>query len=194
MRKTFTSGIGPRVVTLACGASVLIRASDFFWISVGGKPMDGYSFVLPSDQDSFEIVCEEGCRWSLDWFVPKPGHEVPDPTPVAIPAGGHRPESLSETIARMVRVSVSNVAQESGFDPEEEEDYDDDEDDLPLTPYEFEEHAARAEDAQTRKREVQDFIRKRKEMAARYKQKQQPSTPPAEPVVPAVGSTSDSKP
>lgn len=66
------------------------------------------------------------------------GHEVPDPTPVAVPSGFRRPETLAETVARLVRREVSDAAEAQGFESFEEADdfeVDDDPQD-PGTPYE----------------------------------------------------------
>lgn len=65
------------------------------------------------------------------------GHEVPDPTPLEIPAGFKRPETLAEQVQRLVRTSVSEWAarnQEETF--EESEDFDVGDDDDPASPYE----------------------------------------------------------
>lgn len=71
----------------------------------------------------------------------KNGHEIPDPTPRAIPSGFRRPETLAEQIQRMVRTHVSVAAEQSGADNfEDADDFDtgDEEDDEPSTPYEME--------------------------------------------------------
>lgn len=66
------------------------------------------------------------------------GHEVLDPTPVAMPAGFKRPEMLAETIQRLVRRGISELAADQGFETfEEAEDFDvDDETFDPATPFE----------------------------------------------------------
>lgn len=48
------------------------------------------------------------------------GQELPDPTPLEIPAGMQRPESLTEQIRRMVRTELSGRAVEGGFESFEE--------------------------------------------------------------------------
>jgi len=66
------------------------------------------------------------------------GHEVPDPTPLQIPAGFKRPETLAEQVQRLVRGAISRQAAEEGMETfEESEDFDipDDPDD-PSTQYE----------------------------------------------------------
>lgn len=65
------------------------------------------------------------------------GREVPDPRPLQIPAGFKRPETLAETVQRLVRGQLSRQAQEQGFETfEESEDFDiGDEIDM-STPYE----------------------------------------------------------
>lgn len=72
-------------------------------------------------------------RPRLDEF----GHEIPDPKPVAIPAGFKRPETLAEQVQRLVRTSISRQAAEQGFETfEESEDFDVDDEFDPSTPYE----------------------------------------------------------
>lgn len=70
-------------------------------------------------------------------FTPD-GREIPDPTPVEIPAGYKRPESLVDMIKRLVRNDVSQFARDHGAESFEEannfgEDEDEDDD---LTVYE----------------------------------------------------------
>lgn len=65
------------------------------------------------------------------------GHEVPDPRPVAIPAGFKRPETLAEQVRRLVRTSLSQQAHNEGMETfEEAEDFDVGDDIDPRTPYE----------------------------------------------------------
>ncbi|AZL82911.1 hypothetical protein [Apis mellifera associated microvirus 39] len=68
------------------------------------------------------------------------GHEVPDPRPMAIPAGFRRPETLAEQVQRLVRTHISMQAQNEGFESfEEAEDFDiEDDHGEPTTPYETE--------------------------------------------------------
>lgn len=68
------------------------------------------------------------------------GQEIPDPTPVAMPIGYERPESMESMIARMVRIHISKQAQEDGFESfEEAEDFyaEDDDEELPQSQYQF---------------------------------------------------------
>lgn len=65
------------------------------------------------------------------------GHEVPDPTPLRIPSGFRRPETLQEQVARLVRGSISREAADAGFETfEESEDFDVDDEFDPRTPFE----------------------------------------------------------
>lgn len=65
------------------------------------------------------------------------GHEVPDPTPMALPSGFRRPETLAEQVKRLVRTTLSQQAAEAGHESfEESEDFDVDDDFDPQTPYE----------------------------------------------------------
>lgn len=66
------------------------------------------------------------------------GREIPDPTPVAIPSGFRKPETLAETVARLVRHQVSEHAELHGMETfDEADDFDVDEDPQdPGTPFE----------------------------------------------------------
>lgn len=66
-------------------------------------------------------------------------YETPDPTPVRMPAGFRRPETLEERIRRLVRSERFNAdLEEAGFETFEEANDFDVPDDLPdpATPYE----------------------------------------------------------
>lgn len=66
------------------------------------------------------------------------GREIPDPTPVAMPAGMSKPESMQDMIRRFVRLEASRMAENSGYESFEEAD-DFEPDDIELddiqTPY-----------------------------------------------------------
>lgn len=65
------------------------------------------------------------------------GEELPDPTPVEVPAGMRVPESLEAMIARMVRGKVSELAAREGMETfEEANDFEIEDDDEPLTAHE----------------------------------------------------------
>lgn len=65
------------------------------------------------------------------------GHEIPDPTPVALPSGFKRPETLAEQVQRLVRSSISRHAEAQGHETwEEANDFEVDDDFDPSTPYE----------------------------------------------------------
>lgn len=53
-------------------------------------------------------------------------YELPDPKPLAIPVGFHRPPSLSDTVSRLVRSALlAREAAEAGAEtPEEADDFD----------------------------------------------------------------------
>lgn len=54
------------------------------------------------------------------------GREIPDQTPVEIPANAKRPESMQETMARMIALHMDQVAEKNGMPSfEEEDDFDD---------------------------------------------------------------------
>lgn len=67
------------------------------------------------------------------------GREIPDSRPMAMPAGMRVPESLAETMRRLIRVEMSRQAVESGQESfEEADDFDvDDGEALMATPYEL---------------------------------------------------------
>lgn len=63
------------------------------------------------------------------------GRELPDPTPLELPAGLKRPESLQESIRRMIRTDFSAYAESHGEDTwEEANDFDVDEDEAEIFP------------------------------------------------------------
>lgn len=63
--------------------------------------------------------------------------EVLDKTPVEMPLGYEKPESLESMIARMIR-HTSTMAQKQGFESEEEaNDFDDDDDNEMKSEYQF---------------------------------------------------------
>lgn len=50
------------------------------------------------------------------------GHEVPDPTPVAMPAGFQRPPSIRDLLRAMVSTELSRQAEAEGYESFEEAD------------------------------------------------------------------------
>lgn len=53
------------------------------------------------------------------------GHEVPDPTPMTVPAGFEKPESLRDQMLRMIRGHFLAQRSAEGYEtPEEAEDFD----------------------------------------------------------------------
>lgn len=66
------------------------------------------------------------------------GREIPDNTPVAVPAGWARPPTIEELIRRHIRVEMSRQAADQGMESfEEADDFEVDEDGDPLSPYEI---------------------------------------------------------
>lgn len=66
------------------------------------------------------------------------GREIPDRTPIEMPANATRPESMNDMIARLVRQQVSQVALEQGYGSfEEEDDFSDPDEGLPEPISEF---------------------------------------------------------
>lgn len=69
----------------------------------------------------------------------KQGRELPDDTPVAIPLGAKRPESLTEMMRRMIREDMSRAALDSGAESfDEANDFDVEEPDAELFATEYE--------------------------------------------------------
>lgn len=65
------------------------------------------------------------------------GHEVPDPNPMSVPLGMKKPETLAETVRRLVRSERFNQErEEAGEETFDEADDFDVEDFDPTTPYE----------------------------------------------------------
>lgn len=66
------------------------------------------------------------------------GHEIGDPKPVAIPSGFTRPETLAEQVQRLVRTTVSQAAEDHGYESwEEANDFDIEDDPIDAaTPFE----------------------------------------------------------
>lgn len=59
------------------------------------------------------------------------GRELPDPTPLEVPAGQRRPETIQQMMQRLIRQDVSRAAQEHGAESfEEANDFDVDDDDM----------------------------------------------------------------
>lgn len=74
-------------------------------------------------------------------FTPD-GLEIPDPTPVAIPAGFKKPDSLQDLVRRFVAVQMSAAAVDQGMESfEEANDFDVDEPDFEDRPTKYEEMA-----------------------------------------------------
>lgn len=65
--------------------------------------------------------------------------EIPDPTPIELPIGMKRPETLQETMARMLRQHFLIQKQNEGFEtPDQADDFDidDEHDGVPWSPWE----------------------------------------------------------
>lgn len=71
-------------------------------------------------------------------YGPGPGREVLDPTPVALPLGYEHPESLEDTVMRLLRSEqLAREARNQGVETFEEfMDFGDESDDDPHTPHE----------------------------------------------------------
>lgn len=66
------------------------------------------------------------------------GRELPDPTPLALPVGFKKPETLEAQIQRLIKGKLSRQAEEQGFETfADAEDFDIDDDDEPSAPYEM---------------------------------------------------------
>lgn len=177
------SGSGTQKVELACGAQVVVSSTGPVLVLVNGFPQRAV-FRLPDNYDSVEVMCDDEVVWTLRFAACKPRAEVLDPTPVAIPISGRIPESLEQTIARMVRSRVDQLAVQGGYDASDEEDFEDEDDEAPPTRFEYEEQAKLAERTEKAKRYVQAKRKEAREAAERRAAAAaSPSTPPA-PVAP----------
>lgn len=157
MYSEFVNGVGCQSVKLAAGVSVHLLCSGSVGVFlvpsgqliVSGVTHRGFYFDLPEDCDTFDIVCGDCFRWSYRWCSISLPYEVPDPTPIAIPLGAHRPLTLREEMQRMIRSELlrSQVNQSAGTF-EEEDDFSDDEDVPNLSEFEMtEDHEAAREEA-----------------------------------------------
>jgi len=111
------------------------------------------------------------------------GREIPDPTPVEMPLGYHRPPSLQETMARYMR-SAELLAQQQGAETfEEAEDFDVGEDFDPSSPWEREFDPVTGKEMYRQEREFLDAQRREFDKGAQEhfarKRKQKPKEKPA---------------
>lgn len=85
-------------------------------------------------------MIKEKVKKTFEKWFDKEGREHPDPTPVAMPIGFEKPESLEEKIRRLTRNEAAIMAQARGQETFEEADDFDVEDDegLPGSPWENE--------------------------------------------------------
>lgn len=130
------------------------------------------------------------------------GHEVPDPTPVAMPAGFQRPPSIRDLLRAMVSTELSRQAEAEGYESfEEADDFNvGDDPEIMRSDYEL--------DADQERGSVGDFIEEHvrareldpavgaspaSSTAASGSEKITSKTPPAVPS-PAVPPTADGKP
>lgn len=66
------------------------------------------------------------------------GREIPDPTPLEMPLGMRKPESMEDMIRRFVRQEASRVAQAEGMESfEEADDFEVEDDDLSDAPTQY---------------------------------------------------------
>lgn len=65
------------------------------------------------------------------------GHEIPDPTPLELPVGFKKQETVAQMVQRLVRRDLSEYAERHGHETfEEADDFEIDDDPEPFTPYE----------------------------------------------------------
>lgn len=114
----------------------------------------------------------------------KLGREMPDDTPLELPAGFKVPESLESMVARLVRTRVSEMASREGMESfEEANDFEVDEDEE-LSPSEVREMKLEAlKEEQLRLKEMEDAFAseekaaKLREKLERKKKKKAPEDP-----------------
>lgn len=140
---------GTQLVGAKPGEQVTIRASGAFIVYAVGEsgqrlrilgPNNAQKrslvFVVPACKE-LEIETEESTAWQIETKTVPERREHLDPTPVEIPVGVIRPESLESIMARMINERFSQMAEEKGLETFEEADDFDIDDDLPKTPYEM---------------------------------------------------------
>lgn len=74
-------------------------------------------------------------------FLNEKGHEVPDPTPKAIPLGFHKPLTLQQQIEMLRSKQLADFVSAAGYETEEEAndfDVDDEDEHLPISRHELE--------------------------------------------------------
>lgn len=129
------------------------------------------------------------------------GREIPDSTPLRLPAGFKRPETLAEQVQRLVRTHISRMAEEEGYETfEDADDFEVDDEFDPSTPYEmfFDPVLGREISAQQMKENSefykQEYLRRQKdefeqldiEQYLRDLPRARRDTPPAEPLRPGA--------
>lgn len=107
-------------------------------VVLGPRASTERTFSLrPAPHDRYlELRLIDGAQLLNYWFEEvKPDMEMPDPTPVEIPAHLQVPPTLQDEMRRIVQALRLEVAPEA--DDIDEEDYEIDSNELPLSPYEL---------------------------------------------------------
>jgi len=138
---------GSKEISCVLGATIIIRSSGpFCAYGIEGKkrslilgPVSANSRVLryklPADIDKVYIKTEKSTEWTLDWSSFTRSESL-DITPVELPIGYQKPESLAEQMRRFIKTEVSNQAAQDNLGTfTEEDDFELDEE--ILTPYEL---------------------------------------------------------
>lgn len=140
---------GHQLVSATPGSQVHIRASGEFIVYAVGESGQRLRILGPNNAQKRSMVCivpackelevetEEATAWEIEEKAVPERREHLDQTPVEIPVGVIRPESLESIMARMINERFSQMAEENGMETFEEADDFDIDDELPKTPYEL---------------------------------------------------------
>lgn len=140
---------GNMVIPAKPGNQVWIRASGSFIVYAVGESGQRLRILGPNNAQKrslvllvptckqLEIETDESTAWEIEEKSVPNKREALDQTPVEIPVGVIRPESLESIMARMINERFSQMAEENGMETFEEADDFDIDDELPKTPYEM---------------------------------------------------------
>lgn len=140
---------GSQTVAADAGSQVRIRASGSFIVYAVGESGQRLRILGPNNAQKRAMVCivpackeleietDESTAWEIEAKEVPERREHLDQTPVEIPVGVIRPESLESIMARMINERFSLMAEEKGMETFEEADDFDIDDELPKTPYEM---------------------------------------------------------
>ncbi len=138
---------GSKEISCAEGATITVRTSGPFCVygmeqkkrSLILGPVNANErilrYKLPPDIGRVYIKTEKSTEWTIEWsFFTRSEHL--DATPIEMPIGYQKPESLADQMRRFIKTEVSKSAQENDLGTfTQEDDFELDEE--ILTPYEM---------------------------------------------------------